>query len=219
MEPTSLTNNQDLSGRVAELESKVAELEAAVAEKDHQIASLKAQNEERYRAREAELKAILNKRLQDFKTEAQTARANALKELEDRLNTEHQQELDAIRATQPPTEAGEVQQQTPVGLSETTPEQAPKQNTDNELPELTKAQARALIQKNEVVRNILRINIKRAVDKEKDSFRKELEAAASAGGEKPSQAQLEEGHGKVVVAADRSFCGRHQEGEGCEEGG
>jgi len=199
MEPASLTNNQDLSGRVAELESKVAELEAAVTEKDQQIASLKAQNEERYRARETELKAVLNKRLQDFKTEAQTARANALKELEDRLNAEHQQELDAIRATQPPAESGEVQQQTPVALSETTPEQALKQNTDSELPELTEAQARALIQKNEVVRNILRINIKRAVDKEKDSFRKELEAAASTGGEKPSEGQLEELEARFIT--------------------
>jgi nucleoprotein TPR len=198
-ESTSSTNNQDLSGRVVELEGKVAELEAAVAEKDQQIASLMAQHEERYRAREAELKAVLNKRLQDFKTEAQTARANALKELEDRLKTEHQQELDAIKATQPPAEAGEVQQQTPVALSETTQEQAPKQNTDSELPELTEAQARALIQKNEVVRNILRINIKRAVDKEKDSFRKELEAAASAGGEKPSQGQLAELEARFIT--------------------
>jgi nucleoprotein TPR len=189
---TSLTNGQDPSGQVTELESKVAELEAAVAEKDQQIASLHAQSEERYKARETELKGILNKRLIDFKTEAQTTRANALKELEDRLNTEHQQELDAIKATQPPAEAGELQEQAPVPPSDTTPEHSPKHNTDGELPDLTEAQARALIQKNEIVRSILKTNIKRAVDKEKDSLRKELEAAASAGGEKPSQAQLEE---------------------------
>ena len=188
----SLTNGQDLSRRVTELEGKVAELEAAVADKDQEIALLNTQSEERYSARETELKAILNKRLQDFKNEAQIARVNALKDLEDRLNTEHRQELDAIKATQPPTEPGEVQEQSSVPPSETTLEQTPKQNADGELPHLTEAQARALVQKHEVVRNILKTNIRRAIDKEKESLRKELEAAASAGGEKLSQAQLEE---------------------------
>ena len=198
-EPTSLANGQDQSERLTELESKVAELqdkvtllEAAVVERDQQIASLTAEGEERYKVRETELKAVLNKRLQDYKAEAQSTRANALKELEDRLRTEHQQELDAIKATQPPAEAGEVQEQAPMPPSETAPEEGPKQNAEGELPELTEAQARALIQRNETVRNILRVNIKRAVDKEKESLRKELEGAAAAGGEKPSQAQLEE---------------------------
>ena len=198
LEPITLLNGQDQSGRIAELEAKVTELEdkimqleAALAEKDQQITSFTTPNEERYKARETELKAVLNKRLQDYKTEAQTARANALKELEDRLRTEHQQELDAVKATQPPTEAGEVQEQAQVPSSDTAPEQVPKQTPEGELPDLTEAQARALIQKNEVVRAILRTNIKRAVDKEKESLRKELEAAASTGGEKPSQAELE----------------------------
>ena len=199
LEPITLINGQDQSGRIAELEGKITELEdriiqleAALAEKDQQMASFTTPNEDRYKAREIELKAVLNKRLQDYKTEAQTARANALKELEDRLRIEHQQELDAIKATQPPAEAGEVQEQAQIPSSETAPEHVPKQNPEGELPDLTDAQARAVVQKNEVVRAILRTNIKRAVDKEKESLRKELEVASSTGGEKPSQAELEE---------------------------
>jgi nucleoprotein TPR len=189
---TSWTSGKDLSAQVAELEGRVVELEAALAEKDQQIASLTALSEERFKVRETELKAILNKRLQEFKAEAEITRANALKELEDRFKTEHQQELDAIKATQPPAEAGEVQGQAPGPPSETASGQPPKQSAEVELPDLTEAQARALIQKNEIIRGLLRANIRRAVDKEKESLRKELEAAASAGGEQPSQGQLEE---------------------------
>lgn len=198
-EHASLTIGKDQSSRVAELEGKVAELEAALAEKDQEIALLKVQSEERFKSREAELKTILNRRLQEFKAEAEAVRANALKELEDRLNTEHQQKLDAVKATQPPAEAAEVQEKAPVPAPGSASEQSPKQSADGELPDLTEAQARALIQKNDFIRNLIRGNIKRTVDKEKESLRAELQAAAAAGGEYPSQAQLEELEAKFAA--------------------
>lgn len=226
-EPAGMTNGQNVPGDVTKLEGKIAELENAVAEKDQQIASLNSVNEEKFKAREAELRAILNKKFHETKTDLQNKGAQALKELEDRLNAEHQEKLDAERATRPIEAAGGPQEPAAASTEGTAVAKAANGQTstaelkagesqapgaqepaggelqmpaaDGELPQLTEAQARALVQKNEFVRNILKTNIKRSVEREKEALRKELEAAASAGGGGVSTAQLEELETKFVA--------------------
>lgn len=162
--------------RIVQLETRVAELESSIAQKDQELTSMQSQQDEKFKAKETELKGILNKRLGEVKQEAQKAKENALSELRTELQEAHQKEIDALRSQNNSTQV----QDTAQAENGSTEVQTPVQGTEiseSTLQNLTEAQARFLVQKNDTVRNILRTNIRKAVDKEKEALRKELTEA------------------------------------------
>jgi len=183
----------DLGGHIADLEAKVAELEASLAEKERELETLKSEQDEKFKAKEMQLKEILNKRLSEVKQEAQNAKVAALDELRKQLHAEHEQ-LAALRA---PPVPGPVELQQP-GEGHPPPAQAPGSPTavipDSALDHLSEAKARYLVQKNETVRAILRTNIRKAVEKEKETLRKQL-----------TQAQGEAGVAEHLQELERKF--------------
>lgn len=159
----------DESGsRVQELETKINELEAAISDKQQEIEQLKNTAEERFKAREGEMKGILNKRVAEIKAEAQAAKDAALKEVEEKLTLAHQKEIDTLRANFQQPSTKNVQSQS-----------EPQPQSDDELPALTEAQSRKLVQENQIIRGIVVNNIRNAVAKEKEKFRQEREAAST----------------------------------------
>ena len=180
---TPATSEQ--TARIEELTAKVVEQDSTIAEKSSQLESLKKEYSERQKAWTNELNEALNKKASELRSEHETALSNALKELETRLQTSHERELQAARTTsQPPVS---TPQQAP--KAEATP-QSPSAAT--ELPVLTESQARLLVQKNETVRNILRINIQKAVAKAKEEAKVQLDNAATAGQSAIAAASSEE---------------------------
>lgn len=183
------TQPESSSGSEADVfRAKASELEAELAAKDQQIERLNADRESTLKARETELRAMLNRRLAEVKAELQAASEKKIKELEESLE-ERQKEMETIRAERTnsqgvPATNGPI----PVVQKATEP-QLPI--TDKSLPLLTDDQVRILVNKNEIVRGILRTNIRKAVDKEKEAFRKELEAAQTANGQTVSNATME----------------------------
>lgn len=157
------------ASRVQELEAKVAELASAVASKQQEADELKTTTDERFKAREEELKSVLNKRLAQVKAEAQVAKDAALKELQEKLTQDHQQELESIRTKfeQPATE------------NAAPPPPRVESQSQDEIPTLSDAQARKLCAQNPVIRTIILNNIRSAITKEKEKWRQEREAASS----------------------------------------
>ncbi|KAL9618967.1 MAG: hypothetical protein Q9160_006361 [Pyrenula sp. 1 TL-2023] len=155
--------------RVQELEARIAELESAVASKQEEADLLKTTTDEKFKAREDELKSVLNKRLAQVKAEAQAAKDAALKEVRETLTQEHQKELESVRANteQPATENAPLAPPRPDSQSQ------------DEIPTLSEAQARKVCQHNQVIRNIILNNIRGAITKEKEKWRQEKEAPSS----------------------------------------
>ena len=179
----------DSAPRAPELSAKISQLEAELAAKDQEIDLFKAEQESVFKTRETELKAMLNKRLAEVKTELQAASANAVKELEEKLQA-RQQELETLR------KGKETSQEIPganrpVPTAENATEGQPTA-TGQELPPLTEDQVKLLIRVNETVRSILRTNVRKAVDREKEALRKEIEAAQIASVQPNSSAITEE---------------------------
>lgn len=129
---------------VKALESKIERLEAALSEKDALIAAKDAELEAKITERTDKLKATFNSKMAE-------ARAN------------HRQEIEKLQRSQPandPTAVASDQS----GVA--TPNQAPSTPAKaGGLPELTDAQARELVQKNETIRTIVRNNIRTMVEK------------------------------------------------------
>jgi nucleoprotein TPR len=148
---TAATGNEAGSATIlAELNTKVEQLEAALAAKEREISTLKAHQ---------------NGALQDQKR---------------MLETSHEQALAALRAQSVPI-SSELQK--PSNAETTSQVQTAETGTNDEtdaLPTITEAQARALVQKHEVIRRILTANIKKSVERKEEALRKEFELAQAA---------------------------------------
>ena len=190
-EPNSATSDQ--GERVKQLEEQVSHLQQSIAEKEQQLQSLKHEYEGRFETRESELKEALNHQAGQLRTELEAASSKALRELEGRLKTTHDKELAALRSQGLQTQSSaEAQNATPAGPSTNgeTPSQPPA--TADELPTLTDVQIRQLVQKSELIRGIIRNNIQKAVVREKENMKKELEAAEGAAISSASPGALED---------------------------
>ncbi|GLA78746.1 hypothetical protein AtubIFM55763_000637 [Aspergillus tubingensis] len=147
--------------RVKALEEKVQRLEAALAEKETALAAKETEHEAKIKERSDKLKEMFNSKLAE-------------------VRAAHRQEVERLKSSQPaaPQEPG-----TPAPKSEqvpatpATPAAAPATpSKDTGLPELTDAQARELVAKNETIRNIIRSNIRTQVAKQKETDKQESQA-------------------------------------------
>lgn len=175
--------------QVQELGAKISDLEAQLAAKDQEIERLKAERESAIKARETELRGEYERRIADVKAEVQSASSTTIKELEEKLQA-RQKEIDGLR-----TGKGGSEQNAVTDSSNQPREKAAESQstgTDKGLPLLTEDQIRLLVNKNETVRGILRTNIRRAVDTEKEKLRKDLESAQAANGPSVPNANVEE---------------------------
>jgi nucleoprotein TPR len=174
--------------QVHELNFKVSELEAELVVKDHEIERLKAEHESVFKARETELKGMLNKRLAGVKAELQSASADTVKALEEQLQA-RKKEIEALRAENPVVQEASTTNG-PDPPAEKASEIQPA--ASNKVLPLTENQIRALVKENETVRSIMRSNIRKAVDKENEALRRELEEAQAASGQQASKSTMEE---------------------------
>jgi nucleoprotein TPR len=144
------SNGSGAAATFAELNIKVKELEAALAQKEQDISSLKDQHQ------------------------------GVLQEQKRRLEAEHQQALEKLRAQSVPI-SSELQK--PSNAEAASQAQTAETGANGEidaLPTITEAQARLLVQKHEVIRRILTANIKKSVEKKEEVLRKEFELAQAA---------------------------------------
>lgn len=155
-----------------DLQVKVTELETQLAEKDKELEELKSTQEEKFKSRVAANEKILNARLQEIKKEAQNAKAAALEELRQKLDAEHQQELEALRASSVPV-AAELQK-TSEEAQDNAPVVQPDQIPDEVLLALPEEKAKFLVDKHQVLRRMMAANIRKRVDAEKEALRDAL---------------------------------------------
>ncbi|KIW96358.1 uncharacterized protein Z519_03427 [Cladophialophora bantiana CBS 173.52] len=188
------SNTNGTSGTdTAELAAKVKGLEETLAEKVKELDELKSGQEERFKSRVAANEAILNKRLAEFKQQAQQAKVAALEELTVKLNAQHQQEMEALKAKSVPV-ASELQkpaEDTTGAVAAVTNGEIP----DDVLLSLPEDKAKFLVNKNETVRRIVRANISKGLEKEKENLRKEMaesQGSQSEGASAGLAEQLEE---------------------------
>jgi nucleoprotein TPR len=190
--PTAVTQTpQPDQGSVpqgSDSSARVMELEAELVAKNQEIENLKTQHESMFKTRESELKSMLNKRLSEVKAELQAASADTIKTLEEQLQA-RQRDLETLRAEKAiPRDSSTTNGAVPPAEA-TEPHPAA---TGNELPSLTDDQIRILVRESETVRGIVRNNIRKALDKEKELLRKELETLHNANGEAVPNASTEE---------------------------
>lgn len=141
--------------KVKALEEKIQRLEAALAEKD-------AQCEAKIKERSDKMKETFNNKMAEVR--------NAHRQEVERLKASQQQAAEAAAAAQKPPETPGPATPAPATPVKTTPERG--------LPELTDAQARELVAKNETIRAILRNNIRNGIAKEREKEKQEAQAAA-----------------------------------------
>ncbi|KAK6382903.1 Protein mlp1 [Exophiala oligosperma] len=204
--PTDGPSDTSNNSAVVELEAKIKELEASLAAKDKEIQDITSSQDEKYNNRVSAMEKILNKRLQEVKTEAQQAKAAALEELRTKLDAEHQQEMEALRASSVPVAADlqKVTDDASNAATETAPSAAteapapisPEQLTDEVLLAIPEDKARFLVQNHEVLRRMVQTNIRNRVEKERESIReairKEIMEEGTTQGNGPSSQQVEE---------------------------
>jgi nucleoprotein TPR len=165
---------------VAELQDRVKELEQSLAEKEQEIASLKQQHEA------------------------------DLQEQRTRVEAEHQQALEELRAQSVPV-SSELQKTHDVQAASQT--QTAETGTNNEtdvMPVITEAQARLLVKEHEVIRRILMTNIKKSVATKEEALRKEFELAQAAIRDTTSPEQVAELQ-KQVAAHEEALKQKEQE--------
>jgi nucleoprotein TPR len=174
-ESNATTTNKEsgTDSNVAQPQARVQELEAALAQKDQEIASLNSQ--------------------------AQVAKDQALQEQKLHLEAEHQQALEDLRSKSVAVSSQFQKSTNTDGAPQTSAAEADANTQSDDLPTLTDAQARALVQKNELVRNILRTNINRRLEKEKEAWRKEFELSQAAIQDTTSPSQVAELEKKVAT--------------------
>lgn len=134
---------------VKDLEAKIARLEAALAEKDVILAAKDADLDAKIKEQTQKIKEIYNSKL----AEAKAA---------------HRQELEKISVGGQPATAtsGAMADQVPATPS-----------TAGDLPELTDAQARDLVAKNETIKTMVRNNIRTMVNKDRERFKQDQQAS------------------------------------------
>ena len=142
--------------RVKALEEKIQRLEAALAEKEAILSAKDAEHDAKIKERAEKLKETYNNKLAEVRA--------AHKQEVERLTANQQQ------APQEPATPGAKPEQPP-----STPSKA-----EGTLPELTDAQARDLVAKNETIRTIIRNNIRNMVAKEKEKEKQEAQPSAEA---------------------------------------
>lgn len=137
--------------KVKALEAKIQRLEAALAEKEAILASKDAEHETKIKERAEKLKETFNNKLAE-------------------VRAAHRQEVERLSANQQQGQQASPQQQEPGTAGGAQPEKAPSTpaRTESVLPELTDAQARDLVAKNETIRTIIRNNIRNMLAKEKE---------------------------------------------------
>ena len=143
--------------RVKALEEKIQRLEAALAEKEAILAAKDSEHDAKLKERSEKLKETFNNKLAE-------------------VRAAHRQEVERLTANQqqaPPQEPA-----TPGAKPEQPPSTPSK--AEGALPELTDAQARELVAKNETIRTILRNNIRNMVAKEKEKEKQEAQPSAEA---------------------------------------
>lgn len=182
-------SEQGTTTQAREFSAKISELEAEIGAKDREIERLKNDHDSAFKARETELRAMLNKRLAEVKAELQAASTNTIKELEGKLQA-RQKEIEALRVQKGTSQELPATNGPMVPEAKGTEPQPP--SADKELPSLSEDQIKVLVRENETVRGILRTNIRKAVDKEKEALQKELEMVHRASGQPVPHATVEE---------------------------
>ena len=127
--------------KVKDLEEKIQRLEAALVEKDGLLAAKDTELESKVKERADKLKEVYNTKLAE-------------------VRAAHRQELERVSAGEQsaPATPGAPADQVPVTLTK-----------PGSLPELTDAQARELVAKNETIRSIVRSNVRRMMEKEREN--------------------------------------------------
>ena len=172
--PEEHTDDEVVGTRVLQLEERIGELESTIALKDQEIATLKNQDDVKLKQRTDEMKTMLNKRLTDVKHEAEQAKQDALRELEERLQAQHQAELKNIQAQSPTT----LQPDAANGASASSPDAqtANGQALDGDgLPVITELQARTLANKNPVIKRMLVNNIQKKLAEQEAKLKEQFE--------------------------------------------
>lgn len=172
--------------KVKALEEKIQRLEAALAEKDGIISSKDATLAAKDTEHEAKIKERADKLKEIFNSKMAEVR-NA-----------HRQEVEKLTAnqpgaqpTQPPATPG-AQPANPPATPQSAAPVPPQTPTGEDLPELSDAQARALVAKNETIKNIVRSNVRTMLNRERE---KEKQAP------QPTGAPSEE----AVAALEKKF--------------
>lgn len=193
------TNNTTTdNAAVSALEAKVKELEAAVAAKEQELEELKSAQDQKYNERVGAMEKILNKRLQEFKNEAQQAKAAALEELSQKLDAQHQQELEAVRANSVPvaTELQKAAEGVAEATTETTSSVSAGEIPDEALLKLPEEKVKFLVNNHESLRRIVANNVRKRLEKEReelrDTLRKEMMQELGAQGGEPSSQDVQE---------------------------
>ncbi|EXJ89029.1 nucleoprotein TPR [Capronia epimyces CBS 606.96] len=187
---TTTTTTTTTNENVSELETKIKELEGSLAEKEKELEELKSTQEEKFKHRVTSMEKILNNRLAEVKHQAQEAKKAALEELTERLNAQHEQELEALRAGSIPV-ATELQKPSEEG-TETSITVDPGQISDEVLLALPEEKAKLLVAKHEVLRRILQNNIRKQVEKDREALRKELTEQLGSGVDGADTAKIQE---------------------------
>lgn len=161
------------NARVKALEEKIQRLEAALAEKEAALAAKEGEHETKLKERADRLKETFNNKLAE-------------------VRAAHRQEVERLTASQQ-----QAPQQEP-GTPGPKPEQPPStpSKTEAGLPELTDAQARDLVAKNETIRTIIRNNIRNMVVKEREKEKQ--------GAQQPAQ-QPAEPNPEATAAMEKKF--------------
>jgi len=157
----------DHSEQVVQLEARVSELESSLAQKDKELAAVRTEQNERFKARESELQSSMDRRLQEVRDELENSKTTALDQLRQALESDHQQALETLRAQSVPV-AAELQKQSDAGATAEPANTAtmPAQLTDEVLASLTDEQARKLVKTNSILLAIMKSNIRKAVERE-----------------------------------------------------
>ncbi|KAJ5679824.1 hypothetical protein N7462_008068 [Penicillium macrosclerotiorum] len=138
--------------KVQELEAKVERLEAALAEKDGILTAKEAELEAKVKERADKLKESFNSKLAE-------------------IRATHRQEIEKLSG-------GEVSAPATPGATIDQPPATPSK-AGFEIPDLTDAQARELVAKNETISTIVKNNIRNWVNKEREKAKQEAEATAA----------------------------------------
>ena len=183
----------------AELEAQITSLQSLIEQKDQELSSLKAEQDQKLKAKEDQLKGILNKRLAEVKQEAQQAKETALEELRQKLESEHQQELEDIRAQSVPVSA-ELQKAPTIQDSAENPSAAGGEPSDEALLGLSQERTKWFVNNNLIAKKMLTNTItkkvsegvEKAVKDAQVEFEKALNEARDASGSGASTEQAEE---------------------------
>ncbi|RJE24160.1 Filament-forming protein [Aspergillus sclerotialis] len=175
-----------LEEKIQRLEAALAEKDAALAEKDGIITSKDAtlaakdtEHEARFKERADKIKEIFNSKMAEVR--------NA-----------HRQEIEKLTANQPGAQPSQppatpgAQPANPPATPQSAAPVPPQTPTGEDLPELSDAQARALVAKNETIKNIVRNNVRTMLNRERE---KEKQAP------QPTGAPSEE----AVAALEKKF--------------